>query len=232
MTPAQSQPQITISVIIPLAKGEESWQFLYEQLRLLPLNEIVFCSPDKRPRSLPPEAKTKWITSNGLRADQLNEGAGQATGNVLWFLHADSRLSAQCFELLNQRLEHSPDKLFFFDLGFDADGPSCMWMNSVGANLRSRLFKMPFGDQGFCMSKTNWQRLGRFPSHLPYGEDHAFVWLWRKHGLRIERVPAIITTSARKYQREGYFKTTWKHFCMTWSQALPFIFSGKNGASR
>jgi hypothetical protein len=145
----------------------------------------------------------------------------------VWFLHADSRLSTNCIAQLAAAIRQGGDKLYYFDLRFDSDGPALMRLNSFGANFRSRIFQMPFGDQGFCMRKTSWLKLGRFREDLPYGEDHAFVWAWRKRNRAIERIPASITTSARKYQSNGWWSTTKLHFLLTWKQAIACALDGR-----
>jgi GT2 family glycosyltransferase len=86
-----------------------------------------------------------------------------------------------------------------------------MKINSWGANMRARFFGIPFGDQGFCIEKQLFETLGGYSETAPYGEDHLFVWRAHKAGVKLNRVPARLTTSARKYQQNGWLKTTLLH---------------------
>ena len=96
-----------------------------------------------------------------------------------------------------------------------------MRLNSWGVWFRSHGFKMPFGDQGFCLPAKRFHELGGYDESLAYGEDHAFVWTARTAGMKMRSTGAAIETSARKYQQNGWCRTTLRHFVLTWKQALP-----------
>jgi GT2 family glycosyltransferase len=67
---------------------------------------------------------------------------------------------------------------------------------------------MPFGDQGFCISKTLFHEIGGYPEKAPYGEDLLFVWKAKETGVKLHHVPSKLITSARHYQETGWFKLT------------------------
>jgi rSAM/selenodomain-associated transferase 1 len=81
--------------------------------------------------------------------------------------------------------------------------------------------RLPFGDQGFCLSNEQFCRLGGFNESLQYGEDHDLIWRAHRAGISVKRVPAPIATSARKYRREGWLRTTGLHLWRTINQAAP-----------
>lgn len=187
-----------LSIIIPLAPNETQ----HEALLL----------------SLPKEAEV-ILSQEATRAKSLNAGAEKATGEFLWFLHADSQVSQTALAKLNQALKNQPKNLLYFDLGF-TDGSPLMKLNAWGANLRSRLFHNPFGDQGLCIKKTLFDELGGYPENVQYGEDNLFVIRAHKAGVAISPVGATLTTSARKYINGGWFKTTLMHQYLWWKQRL------------
>jgi hypothetical protein len=76
---------------------------------------------------------------------------------------------------------------------------------ALGANLRSRLFKLPYGDQALFVRSTDFHEAGGFPE-IPIMEDVAFVRTMKKKG-RIEMLPSRITTSSRRYRAMGPFRT-------------------------
>lgn len=55
------------------------------------------------------------------------------------------------------------------------DGPLLSGLNAIGANVRSKVFGLPFGDQGFLIRKEVFTNLGGYPVDCYYGEDHLFV---------------------------------------------------------
>lgn len=211
----------TLSVIIPLAPGETAWRRLLPQLEALPVDaEILLVHPAPLPPSpLPRRPALRCVTSAVGRARQLNAGARAASGDWLWCLHADSRLTDGVLPVLAAFLQRGDDALGYFDLRFDADGPPLTRLNALGANLRSRLLRLPFGDQGFVLRRTTLQRLGGFDEAAAYGEDHLLVWRARRAGLPLQRLPAALITSARKYRERGWLPTTLRHLRLTVRQA-------------
>jgi len=167
------------------------------------------------------------IKSEGSRAKSLNAGATVATRPFLWFLHADSRVSAQNLHALSLALQEKPNDLHYFDLAFGKDGPALASINAWGANWRSRLFGVPYGDQGFCLSKEQFVKANSYPEDVPYGEDLMFVWHARQAGIRLNRLPSKLLTSARKYSQKGWLKLTilyqWRWIGMSIPEALKMI---------
>jgi GT2 family glycosyltransferase len=96
-----------------------------------------------------------------------------------------------------------------------------MKLNQLGSWMRSHLGGMPFGDQGFCLRREIWERLGGFDTHAAYGEDHLFVWKARRAGVPLRPTGGTLRTSARKYREQGWLSTTTRHFQLTALQAIP-----------
>ncbi len=149
------------------------------------------------------------ISSEGTRAKSLNKGVEQANGNFLWFLHADSRITQNNLTALQYSIAQHPDALHYFNLKYD--GGIIMRLNSIGANLRSRLLGLPFGDQGFCLSKKQFEKIGGYPEDTPYGEDVLFIRHGKKKNIKLQNISSPLETSARKYTSQGWLKTTLLH---------------------
>lgn len=175
-----------VSIIIPVAPGETAHERLLDDLKSLDAEIIV--------------------SSEGSRAKSLNAGATRATRPFLWFLHADSRVSADNILALKQALSMRSNALHYFDLAYEEGGLPAL--NACGANMRSRIFDMPYGDQGFCISRALFTKTGAYPENDPYGEDLLFVRLAKKKGVRLNRIPSKLMTSARKYGQQGWLKLT------------------------
>ena len=150
------------------------------------------------------------LSEEGSRAKSLNIGAKKATRKYLWFLHADTRINKENIAKLNASLQKVPDALHYFQLEFTEGGLSSI--NAHGANLRSRLIKLPYGDQALCISKQQFETIGSYPEDTPYGEDLLFVRLAKKHKVQITQITSTIKSSARKYKSQGWVKTSLVHW--------------------
>jgi hypothetical protein len=206
--------------VIPVAPGERALAGLLAQLEALPPEAEILVSGAEPPLpSLPP--RCRWLLAPRGRAPQLNAGARAATREFLWFLHADSRLAPRTLPALERSLAADPGALHYFDLRFLDDGPALMRLNEAGAWLRSRVGGMPFGDQGLCLRRGLWARLGGFRTDVEYGEDHLLVWRARREGVRLRPTEAPLLTSARRYRERGWLATTARHLRLTARQAIP-----------
>ena len=218
----------SLAVIIPVAEGEREWKNLFHDLAALHRDdEILLASPDK---SIASEVKkaaadlsciVRFVGSAPGRARQLNAAAALTECNFLWFLHADSRLSPGTIKSLRRAITVAPESLYYFDLGFLRDGPMLTRLNGWGTWVRSHVLRLPFGDQGFCISRTLHATLGGFREDAECGEDHLYVWQAHRHGIPVRGIDARILTSARKYRRNGWAYTTVRHLFLTAKQALP-----------
>ncbi|QDT17765.1 glycosyl transferase family 2 [Alienimonas californiensis] len=213
---------VGVSVCIPIGPGEAAWVALLADLRPLSAagGRVICCGAGPRPEELPAEAE--WATApRANRAVQLNAAARACDGETLWFLHADSRLTAADLRAAVIQGRTLTRAVGYLRLAFDTDGPPLTRLNGWAANLRSRRFGMPFGDQGLMVSRSLWEELGGFDEAAPYGEGHLFAWAARRVGAPLIELPAAIVTSARKYRRGGWARTTATHLWLTARQAAP-----------
>ena len=148
---------------------------------------------------------TRIVDSPPGRACQMNRGADAASGELLVFLHADSRLPDGFDQHVRTLIDHSGVVAGAFQLGIDSPSFS-LRMIEKAANWRSRYLQMPYGDQAIFLERERFLLMGGFPN-LPIMEDFEFVRRLRSQG-RIVIAPAPATTSARRWQRLGSFHTT------------------------
>jgi len=202
-----SEKPVRLSVVIPLAPGEQEGGELAESLAMgAPDAEILFASAEDPPPGWDPPAAARWVRCpDAGRAQQMNLGAEVSEGGHLWFLHADSRIDDETCSLLREAIRSYPEALHYFRLRF-FDGGRIMRMNEWGADLRSRWFGAPFGDQGFCLSRELFVRLGGYDEACSYGEDHLLARRARKDGVQLNRIDYPIRTSARRYASEGWLR--------------------------
>ena len=211
-----------VSIIIPLGPDEDQLSQLLDDLAIVPEGtEIILVSCDDALQGMTFAKSVRLISSAQGRAIQQNTGAKAARGEFLWFLHADSRVTALVILALEDSLLKAPNALHYFHLKFNNDGPRVMWFNEWGALFRSEVLGVPFGDQGFCLSKDNFVKIGGFPEYAPYGEDHLLVWYVRQAGLKLRCTGVALQTSARKYNQQGWGALTLKYQLLWLKQAAP-----------
>ncbi|XHX77870.1 MAG: TIGR04283 family arsenosugar biosynthesis glycosyltransferase [Stenomitos frigidus ULC029] len=145
------------------------------------------------------------LVSTGGRAQQMNAGAGAASGSILLFLHADTELPPDFDVLVQQTLLKRNVIAGAFALKIDGASP---WLRVVedGVKVRSRWFQMPYGDQAIFLKASVFQAIGGFPA-LPIMEDFAIMQTLKRRG-KIAIAPAAVLTSGRRWQKLGVWRTT------------------------
>ena len=214
--------QSTVAIIIPAGPGDTAWRKLLPQLDAAEAREVVLVLAEGDDEFVDINANTQIVHSPAGRARQLNVGANASHADWLWFLHADSEVSTTTLEAMREFIRMAQDAIGYFRLGFADDGPRWMFLNTWGAALRSRLLRLPFGDQGLLMPRRVFERLGGFDESIGKGEDHAFIWMARAQGIPLHAIKATIRTSARRYAENGWWRTTKTHLSMTREQATRF----------
>jgi len=138
------------------------------------------------------------------RAAQMNRGAALAGGEVLLFLHADTRLPGNAGRLVAEALARGGRCWGRFDVRIEGRSPL---LALVGAcmNLRSRLTGIATGDQAIFADRAAFERIGGFPE-IALMEDIAFS----RRARRLSApacVRAAAITSGRRWDRHGVVRT-------------------------
>lgn len=196
-----------LSVIIPTLNAEQALPAclgaLYEGVSAGILRELIVVDGGSEDQTLTiaDEVGAKIIKSQPSRGGQLRQGGEMATGEWLLFVHADTVLSENWVAAVEAVVAQA-DKAGWFTLAFDAPGGAGRFV-AGWANLRSRMFGLPYGDQGLLISRRLYHQLGGYDD-IPLMEDVALARrLGRK---RLIRMDAVATTSAEKYRRQGWLR--------------------------
>lgn len=145
------------------------------------------------------EAGAVIVQGPASRGGQLRRGAVAAQGEWLLFLHADSILPAGWSASVTGHM--GTQRPAHFRLGFDKAGVAPQLV-ALWANLRSALFKLPYGDQGLLISRATYDAVGGYRD-IPLMEDVAIA---RALGRNIRALPISVTTSAVRYGRDGWLR--------------------------
>ncbi len=146
------------------------------------------------------------ITGPRGRARQMNEGARHARGDILLFLHADTRLPENGIERILSVMEGDGVIAGAFDLGIGSKQFSLRLIAFV-ASIRSRLTGIPFGDQGMFIRRDLFLSMGGFRD-IPLMEDIDIMRRIKERAGRIVILPEQAVSSARRWEREGVFRCT------------------------
>lgn len=149
------------------------------------------------------------------RAKQMNAGAAAAKGEILCFMHADTRLPDGADGLMIDGLARSRRSWGRFDVciaGKHPLLPVVAWM----MNHRSRLTGIATGDQAFFVTRSVFEAAGRFPE-IALMEDIAF-----SKQLKIYSAPLCLThkltTSGRRWEQQG----VWRTILLMWQLRLAY----------
>lgn len=142
------------------------------------------------------------------RAVQMNAGAEKASGDVFLFLHADTRLPHGAMEAIRSALSDPGVVGGAFTLAIDSTKPFLGWVARM-ANLRTRLTRVPYGDQGIFVRRDTFQEIGGFPA-WPLMEDVDFCRRLKKRG-RVVILEEKVLTSPRRWEAEGPLYVTLKN---------------------
>lgn len=136
----------------------------------------------------------------------MNAGAKAARGDILIFLHADTKLPYGALKKISRALEEQDYVGGAFDLRIDSDTLFLRYI-SAGASLRSRWSRIPYGDQAIFLRKKYFDQIGGFKD-IPLMEDVGLMRRIKRDGGKIIILPDKVTTSARRWQRDGALYTT------------------------
>lgn len=140
------------------------------------------------------------------RAVQMNHGAAIATGDYLLFLHSDTQLPPSFIDDIALILNQKEAIAGAFPLKIDDPHISLRWIETL-VQWRSQLFSLPYGDQAIFLRTQDFQQLGGYKP-LPIMEDYELMQRLKSHG-KIVLASHPVTTSSRRWQKLGVWRTTW-----------------------
>ncbi|HET7463353.1 MAG TPA: TIGR04283 family arsenosugar biosynthesis glycosyltransferase [Longimicrobium sp.] len=149
------------------------------------------------------------------RARQQNAGAAVARGEVLLFLHADTRLPDGADRLVIDGLEASGRGWGRFDVRLSGRHPMLRVIERM-IGLRSRLSGIATGDQAIFVRRDRFARAGGFPD-LPLMEDVALSRALNREGRPLSLRQAVLTSS-RRWEERG----VWRTMALMWRLRLEF----------
>ena len=210
---------LSLSIIIPALNEESAIGDLLADLAPLRTkgHELILVDAGSADRTLAiaTPGVDRSIQSVPGRALQMNAGARVAVGEILWFLHADTRVPEQA---ANELLRACADGSLWGR--FDVRLSGSHWLLRIVErmmNLRSQITGVASGDQGIFVRRETFRDVSGFPQ-IPLMEDIAL-----SKALRRRSRPACIRhprlqTSSRRWEQRGIISTIF----LMWRLRLAF----------
>jgi rSAM/selenodomain-associated transferase 2 len=157
-------------------------------------------------------AAARKIKAPRGRGCQMHQGARLATGDILLFLHADVVLERNALLQIVNVCRRNDIAGGAFSLRIDS-GKRVFRLIEKAVSIRSRLTKIPYGDQAIFINKTIYDRIGGF-SDIPLMEDVDLMRRLKRTGGRISILPDRALTSPRRWEKEGVLYCTLRNWLL------------------
>lgn len=199
-----------LTVVIPVLDEARRIDACLDALEEQPgIDEIIVVdggSRDGTPDRVRSRPGVGLLESERGRARQMNAGAAAARGDTLLFLHADAVLPDRAAATIEATLARPGVVAGAFRTWHEAErwrGPRA-WLLHL-ADVRSRVSRLPYGDQGLFLRVATFHRAGGFPE-LELMEDLAFARRLRSLG-RVGIAPCAVRVSGRRFEAAPLYQT-------------------------
>jgi rSAM/selenodomain-associated transferase 2 len=205
-----------VSIILPVLNEAGRINELVAHIRARDLDgaaEIIVVDGNPRGNTINAIRDTGVLTtiSEKGRARQMNRGAALASGEILLFLHADTLVPIHALACVTTALNNKRFVAGAFDLGIHSER-RIFRITEQYVFLRTRLTRVPFGDQAIFVRKEYFRKIGGYKD-IPLMEDVELMTRIKRRGDRITIIPEKVLTSARRWEQEGLLYST----CRNWA---------------
>jgi rSAM/selenodomain-associated transferase 2 len=193
------------SIIIPTLNEEKFLPLLLKQSEQFNEDfEIIIADGGSKDNTLKTadDFDVKICRGEKGKGLQLNNGAKCSSGKVLIFLHADTFLPADAFNVISEYMFISNVNIATFKMKFDTENflmKIYSWFTKFDSIFTT------FGDQVIVIRRSFFDELGGF-ADFPLFEDVELLRKARKE-TKVYKLPSYITTSGRRFVRNGIIKT-------------------------
>ena len=157
-------------------------------------------------------AAVKKIRASRGRGCQMHQGARLASGEILLFLHADVILGREALLQMFRVCRRKDLAGGAFSLSIDSGKPIFRLIEKA-VSIRSRLTKIPYGDQAIFIKKTIYDKMGGFRD-IPLMEDVDLMRRLKKAGGKIVILSGMALTSPRRWEKEGVLYCTLRNWLL------------------
>jgi rSAM/selenodomain-associated transferase 2 len=205
---------VLISIVIPAWKELEIQGLVNRYTSLQNVEVIVVLGEDDNVTPLPSGCVV--IRGERGRAFQMNCGAKKSRGQIILFLHADTYVLPESFDSVRKSMEDRQHSIGCYSLELKPAN-FWIWLVSKVANIRTKVFKLPYGDQAIFLRKCDFVKIGGY-NNEPILEDVLLVKAAKQIG-RLVILQHLATSSSRRWYKEGMYFTTLRN----WGTMIAFV---------
>ena len=212
---------MSLSIIIPALDEAEHIVATLDSLQPLRRRGVEIIVADggssDNTANLARERADQVLTVPAGRARQMNAGAAAARGEILCFVHVDSRMPEGADGLIVDGLSRSRRSWGRFDVSIAGTHPMLRVIAQL-MNWRSRLTGIATGDQGLFLTRSLFEAAGRFPE-IALMEDIALTRQLKRYSPPL-CIAHRLTTSGRRWEKHG----VWRTMLLMWRLRLAYFF--------
>jgi GT2 family glycosyltransferase len=145
----------------------------------------------------------------------------RAQGDILLFLHTDTRLPDNAFALIAAVMDKREYGGGAFELGINSDRLAFR-LTEKFVSLRTHLTRIPYGDQAIFINREVFNEINGF-KEIPIMEDVDLMRRIRKSGYKIYVIHEKVKTSPRRWEQEGFLYCTLRN----WTITILYLFGAK-----
>lgn len=196
-----------LSIIIPTLNEEFSLRETLDSLKVFDENiEIIVVDGGSNDAtvSIAQNYNVKILrVPRGGRGIQLQTGANAASGEILWFLHADTISAPDCVRQMKHILQNKNVVGGNFTIRFDGERLAAKFLTRLYPNLRK--LGLIYGDSAIFARRGVYKKIGGFQP-FPIFEDLDFIERLRKEGA-VVTLSAVVETSSRRFENKSFILT-------------------------
>ncbi len=192
-----------VSIVVPTLNEEAVIAGTLQTLQALPGEKEILIADggsEDRTTAIAAELGVRAVTCQRGRGCQLRTAAAEAKGDVLWFVHADTRPEPGALEAIGKALESGSTAGGNFSLVFEGEHYSAGQMTAIYPYLR--WLGLSYGDAGIFIRRSVYDAIGGCRPY-PLFEDLDLVRRMKRHG-RFVHLETRIFTSARRFTGSRY----------------------------
>ncbi|MDF1852629.1 MAG: TIGR04283 family arsenosugar biosynthesis glycosyltransferase [Verrucomicrobiales bacterium] len=203
---------LSLSVILPtLNEADTIASTLHSLESVASISVVDGGSTDETLAHIAPGQASVIRCEEPGRARQMNRGAAESEGELLLFLHADTRVPAEALERMQREMSDRPELVGGgFLRRFDSDS-LFLRMTCRLADWRSRRLGLFLGDQGIFVRRSVFETMGGFDETMTVGEDLDFSYRMTRLGPTLAAAPPV-RSSARRFEEKGAIRQTWEDY--------------------
>lgn len=220
-----------ISIIIPVYNEQDLIrQFISHLIQINDQNfEIIVVDGDSKKSTINEinQDSVIKISSHKGRATQMNAGEVVATGDILLFLHVDTRLQDNSLAMIRNSVMNNNTVAGSFKLKIKSSNTLLKLIEKM-ANIRSEFTRVPFGDQAIFINRKFFSSIGKF-NNIPILEDVDLMKRIKKRKTNIEIIDSFVSTSPRRWEKYGILNVTLRNLSiqLLYKCGLPFKYLKK-----